>query len=764
MTAARRRRRGLDPITFEVLRHRLWEINDEQGLIAAQISGSAAVYEAGDYNTSILTPEGDGLFVGVYVIRQAASLDMVVKTILAQFGDDGGIADGDVFTTNDPWAGALHMNDMALASPVFWRDRIVAWIGIVMHEMDVGGPVPGSWSVGARDVYGEAPLIPPVKVLERGRLRREIEGLLLRNSRTAAVNGLNLRARIASQHRTTARLHDIIRRYGVDTFLAVQRQIVRTVRGALRRRLRELPDGSWSENGYLDHDGRSNVLYELRCTMTKRRDRLTFDFRGTARQAPGAVNCAPGGLAAGVQQVLFPMLCYDLPWCNGALRGVVDIVAEPGTINNATHPAGVSMAPVNACQATGNLVISCLSKMYACSARYREEAMAVWYPGINGIVLGGITQEGRPLAHLLLDPVGGGGARSFKDGINAAGALIAPSYAIPNVERNESLYPILQVYRKHARDTAGAGAFRGGVGLEFCLVPYDNPAPQEVVIFSSGVSQPEARGIAGGCPGSLERDLVLRRADVRNQFARGAVPADVEEIGAERVDLPQAKDRVTLGDGDAIVNFCAGGGGYGDPLGRDPALVARDVRLDLCSREVAEQVYGVRVGPDGAVDEAGTRGARQAIRARRLAEARPVDARLLPGVDADHLRARIPPQRGDEPVLMPMGEAVEVVVGEGVALTRCRHCRRIYGPAWEDPKVFAVMREAPMTELSPRNRYGLVDEIVIRQFYCPGCAAMFTVNVQRRGDPILLEFRLALGEGHRRPHRPVRPRPRPSHG
>lgn len=239
---------------------------------------------------------------------------------------------------------------------------------------------------------------------------------------------------------------------------------------------------------------------------------------------------------------------------------------------------------------------------------------------------------------------------------------------------------------------------------------------------------------------------MLRGADVRAQFARGQVPGDAEEIGAARVDLPQAKDQLTLGDHDALVNFCAGGGGYGDPLGRDPAQVARDVRLDLCSREVAERVYGVRVGGDGAVDDEGTGAARQAIRARRLAEARPVDAALMPGIDREALRASLPAVRGDEPVLMPMGEAIEVIQAGSVPVTRCRYCRHTYGPAWEDPKVFAVMREVPMAELRPLNRYGLVDEIVIRQFYCPGCAAMFTVNVQRRGDPMLVEFRLALGD------------------
>ena len=154
----------LDPVTFEVLRHRLWAINDEQGLVAARISGSPVVYEAFDFNTALLTPEGEGLFVGIYGTRLSASIYLAVKAIIERFSENPGIEDGDAFLTNDPWFGAVHMNDYLMCSPIFWKGKLVCWTGVTMHEIDVGGPVPGSFVVGSREVFGEAPLVPPVGV------------------------------------------------------------------------------------------------------------------------------------------------------------------------------------------------------------------------------------------------------------------------------------------------------------------------------------------------------------------------------------------------------------------------------------------------------------------------------------------------------------------------------------------------------------------------------------------------------------------------
>src|SRR5262245_4022133 len=611
------RRDRVDVVTFEVLRHRLWEINDEMGLMMGRISGSPAVYEAGDFNTAILTADGRGLFAGVYVIRQASALDLVVQAVLECFGGD--VHEGDVFLTSDPWYGALHAMDSAVVAPLFWGGECVAWTGVVVHEMDMGGARPGSWCVGARDAYQEVPLMPPVKIVDGGRVRTDVERAFLRNSRTPEINALNLRAKIATQTATHQQLREIIAHYGVGTFLALQEQIIDYVRDAVRRRIAPLPDGVWYATALLDHDGVQNNLYRLQLALTKRGDHLTFDFTGTDRQAPGAINCAWSGLVGGVLQVLFPLLCFDLPWSHGALQNCITLVSESGTINNATFPAGTSMATVNACQATGNLVWEAMARMYGCSAHLRDEVMALGYGGVNMGVFGGRRPDGRPFVNMFTDSVGGGGARSFRDGIDTCGNMIAPAYGIPNVERIESLVPVLYVYRREREETAGAGTYRGGVGLEYMIIPHHAPGPLEAVFFGTGASHMETKGVLGGLPGSIHRNLVLRGAGVREHFAHGRVPLSVEEAGCERLEVMDAKHASWLEAGDAWVNFCTGGGGYGDPLDRDPERVRVDVRRGLVTPDEARRLYGVVVTDDLVVDAGATAARRAEIRAARLA-------------------------------------------------------------------------------------------------------------------------------------------------
>ena len=147
----------LDPIDFEVLRHRLWMINDEQGRVAAQVSGSPAVYEAKDFNTSLLTPDGESLYVGIYTTRLSLCLNFAVKTVIERLGESVGIDEGDAFVTNDPWCGAAHMNDILMVAPIHWEGRLVCWAGLAMHETDVGDPTPAA-----------SPSAPPT-CLARGR-------------------------------------------------------------------------------------------------------------------------------------------------------------------------------------------------------------------------------------------------------------------------------------------------------------------------------------------------------------------------------------------------------------------------------------------------------------------------------------------------------------------------------------------------------------------------------------------------------------------
>ena len=721
----------VDVITFEVLRHRLWELNDEMALMMGRISGSPSVYESGDFNVAILTSEGQGLYAGVFVVRQASALDIVVQKVIEVFGDN--IHDGDAFMTSDPWYGALHAMDAAVVMPVFHEGVRVAWTGVVVHELDMGGARPGSWCVGARDAYQEVPLMPPVKIVEAGHVRHDVEVTFLRNSRTPEMNALNLHAKIASQKMTGDRLREIIDEYGRDTFLAVQRQILDYVERSIRQRISELPDGTWYANAFLDHDGLANRLYRLRLALTKRGDHLTFDFTGTDPQAPGTINCTWAGLVGGILQVGFPLLCHDLPWSHGAVMRCIDIISEEGTINNALFPAGTSMATVNACQSTGNLVWEAMAKMYGCATdTLREEVIGIGYGGVNMSVIAGKHDDGRPFVNMFTDSVGGGGARSFGDGIDTCGNFIAPAYGIPNVERIESLIPMLYVYRREREETAGAGLYRGGVGIEYMLVPHETSHDMEAVLFSTGCAHMESKGVAGGLPGSIQRNIVLHGAGVKAAMGRGEIPTSLETAGAERVDVVDAKDVRWLTPEDAWMCLCTGGGGYGDPLGRDSEAVARDVRRGLCTASEGETLYGVVLTSGGTVDSAATAQLRAAILAERHKRG------TAPKADASGLSF-------DGPERFRVGGILAVRDGADGPVLGCRACNHPFGPAGEDPRAHALVIEREIEELSPVNSYRAESDVILREFACPNCATLFSTDLQLRSDdPRMPEMHLKL--------------------
>jgi N-methylhydantoinase B len=356
--------------------------------------------------------------------------------------------------------------------------------------------------------------------------------------------------------------------------------------------------------------------------------------------------------------------------------------------------------------------------------------MALGYGGVCMAVWGGRRPDGRPFVNLFTDSVGGGGARSIRDGIDTCGNMIAPAYGIPNVERIESLAPVLYVYRREREETAGAGTYRGGVGLEYMVIPHRAPGPLEAVFFGTGASHMETKGVLGGLPGSIQRNLVLRRAGVLASFARGRIPVSVEEAGCETLEVQQAKDVAWMDAGDAWVNFCTGGGGYGDPLDREPERVRVDVRRNLCTRDEARRLSGVVLTDGMSVDAGATTALRAELRAGRLAR----------GVRLGDEWPAPPDGNGTERLRISEVLAVrDTTVGPVIG---CRCCGLVFGPATEDPRRRALMVEVPLASLSPLNVHGL-PEVVVREYCCPGCGAMFSTDVHLRSeDPAMPEMRL----------------------
>jgi N-methylhydantoinase B len=721
---------ALDPITLEVLRHRLMMINDEQGRVASQLSGSPVVYEAKDFNSALLTASGESLFIGVYMTRLSLCLSAAVKTTIDQFGASMGFREGDAFVTNDPWAGAAHMNDILMFAPIFHEGCLICWTGLAMHEIDVGGPNPGSFTVGAPDVFGEAPLIPPIRLIEGGVLREDLEALLVRNSRTSQINGLNIRARIAAINRTRQRIAEIIGEYGAPAIIEAQAAILRLAQTSFARRLKSLPDGRWISEGFLDHDGNQNTLYRLRVELTKRGDRLKFDFTGTDKQARGAINCTRVGLESGVFSAVLPLLCYDMPWSPGGIGALVDIVSEEGTINNAMHPAAVSMATISGIFATGHIAYGALAKMIACSP-LRDEIQANWAPAWQGAAMAGLWRDGRRFTTVFLDNTGGSGARADRDGLDAGGLPGSPAMAIGNVEVYEKENPVLYVFRKYAPDTGGSGLQRGGVGTQSLVVPHKNAGAIDMTVLTHGASQPESQGLFGGYPSSVQIRLLLRNARIGALFADGVIPDSIEAMREGTVESLAAKQRLSLEPDDAVLILCAGGGGYGDPIDRAPGKVLHDIREGLVSPAIARAIYGVVVGDSGAkleVDQSLTKAARQDIRQRRLAQSAPVRY---------HRVAPSRPRNTTE--TERIGAAVKVVDDGSRRVLICVECDTPLAEHDEDPKAGALWRETEITDASPWNRYGLVDEIVLREFCCPSCAHLIGVQVAKKSDALLFD-------------------------
>ncbi|HKW54869.1 MAG TPA: hydantoinase B/oxoprolinase family protein, partial [Stellaceae bacterium] len=204
----------IDPVTFEVIRHNLWNINEEHGATIQRISGSPVAMYALDLNPSILTEDAEFIFFGPYMQYMSGVTDTQVKWILENRSDNPEIREGDMFLANDPWVGAAHQMDVMLICPVFWEGELFCWVTNCLHQYDIGGITPGSFCPGAETAFDEGILIPPVKIIEGNEIRRDIEDIYLRSSRKPELVALDFRAQMAGNMAARERVLQLIRRYG----------------------------------------------------------------------------------------------------------------------------------------------------------------------------------------------------------------------------------------------------------------------------------------------------------------------------------------------------------------------------------------------------------------------------------------------------------------------------------------------------------------------------------------------------------------------
>jgi len=702
--------RSASAVTFEVLRNRLVAITEEMRIALQSVSGSPTVTEASDFFTGLFLPDGSVASMGFQVSFQAPVCSAVIRHIKGK--PELKVADGDMFVGNDPFIGALHQNDVQMLGPIYAGDEIIAWAGVQAHQTDVGGMDFASWCPKAKDVYQEGFRIPCVKLVDRGEVREDVLEMILTASRLPDQLGLDIRAFIATINVARARIGALVGRYGAAVVGDAMRRMIASSEARMRARLRELPDGEVHASDFLEHDGHTNALYKIDVRLTKRGDKLTLDFGGSSRQAPGFINATRAGLRGGVAGSILPILAYDMQWNQGALLPA-EIVAPDGLICTAQFPAPVGAATVEAIWVVCNATTLALNKLLATSDKYRHRVQGITDGCMATFNLGGVNQYGEPFGLHLMDPIAGGaGAYASKDGVDAGGPITSPVSSIADIERNEQVSPLFYLHRRLARDTAGAGRFRGGVSGEVALT-LGGIERAYALVMTHGAEAPNTAGLGGGWPG----------ATVRQTMGWGAIKNGRPKAKAKFQMFGPKPGLMTMTNRDVFAVSWQGGGGWGDPLDRAPEAVAKDVATGAVSPDAARKIYGVALKGTGA-DAKATDRLRQKMRQQRVGKFAKSPAKFTQTVPFAAL--------SDSLFLVRDRRGTHVVTRAGYILAT-GHTRWRRG---------AVSRT--MTKVPAEHRITLHERLAMTAYYCPASGTLLAVDVHERGtkppDDIVLDL------------------------
>ncbi|UCE30705.1 MAG: hydantoinase B/oxoprolinase family protein [Burkholderiales bacterium] len=558
---------AIDPIQVSVLQRRLKSITEEMGLTLLRTTRSPILNEARDFVTGLYDARGRMIEQTEYIPVLAFALQPACENVVRFFGDD--VHPGDVILHNDVFSGGNQNNDVAVFKPVFHGAKLVAWAACKGHQADIGGAVRGGYNPEAREVWQEALRIPAVKVVERGRLRRDVWNLIFSNVRLKIVEE-DIKAQIGGCTVGERGYKALIERFGATRLDALIEHLFDSTEKMVRSEIAAIPDGTYRGESWAYYDGVTDgTKMRIALAVTVEADTVTFDFTGSSPQTPGFVN-APASATASALLLTFLMLINpDIPHNAGILRPI-RIVNPEGSFLNARFPAATTF---------GNSITGPTS-----DAVFRAFAQALprmvtagWNRFLGFAVSGHDPRRDRPYVDILfLSLKGGSGGTYLADGydhiglINCAGGILAQDY-----EMFEIHDPHLLLRHEYLPDSAGPGRWRGGLGVvtEFVLNGDDTMG----VAFGDGVEEAaRAFGFFGGKPGS--RNLIrLHYPDGTERLAKS------KEIVR---DIPR---------GTVFHQLAGGGGGYGDPRERPIERVLADVRDGVVSLASARDDYGVLI-------------------------------------------------------------------------------------------------------------------------------------------------------------------------
>ncbi|MCR8546330.1 hydantoinase B/oxoprolinase family protein [Salipiger sp. P9] len=557
---------SLDPITLTVIQSGLQQVCDEMDLSFSRAAFSPVIAEANDRSDGIYAAEDGSLiaqgsqglpvFVGVMQHSTRKIIEMIAE------GRVAAPRPGDIYIVNDPYLGGTHLMDVRFAMPVWRGGEIFCWLSNTGHWPDTGGAVPGGFSASATAVEQEGLRLPPVRLFKQGELDPEIYAIICSNIRVADQRIGDVKAQAAALYVGQARLTRLLDRYGDDTVREAIAELRRRAAEQMRAQIAAIPPGVYRSTAWIDSDGVVNDPLEIRLAITADGEKLTFDFTGSSAPCAGPMNSVLATTHSSVylaMRHIFP----DVPISAGAFEPL-EIIRPEGTFLDAHYPR-----PVSGCAAEVSQRIA--EAVFAALVDALPDRVSASPAGSSGnFALGGeVAETGQ--SYVMYQISGGGyGGYAGGDGISNGCSTIGISKA-PPVEIMEQQFPVL--YHRYAlrEGSGGAGAHRGGFGLDYEVEILRGTARASFVM-DHGRFGPQ--GVLGGGDGAVNEVAVTRSG---------------ETFTPEH--LSKAQD-IALSAGDRVRVKTPGGGGYGDPAARDRALVEEDVRLGRYSAEEAERLFG----------------------------------------------------------------------------------------------------------------------------------------------------------------------------
>ncbi len=641
--------RDQDPLKFETIHMKLRAGCVSAREIARRISASPGVREVGEMVAAIYTPEGDAIAISNGIMVHVHTMSRFIKWMIKNdYEDDPGINPGDIFANNDAFIGTVQVPDVMDVVPIFHEGTLVGWAGAVCHELEAGGITPGGDVALAQERFGEGLFICAEKIGLNDKIRRDYVIRCERNLRMPIYWILDEQAKVAACFSMRERVLELIEEIGVDFYQKITKEFIEEGRRTQLARVRQLTvPGTYKSNTFYGHVtkgkpgfqplGDPDWLYSIPMKMDIQLDgKIILDFEGAQPWGYHSMNCTPAGMDGGMfvtltQHMNFEGLVNDGAWLATKLKLPKGTWTNPDSEFCATATSWALLLPA----------FGSFQRMLSRGFLARGFLEEVFVGQVNSpmIEMGGTSQYGKPfgIAHFEC-AAAGSGALAIKDGLDTAYVGWNPESDMGNIEIWELDMPMVYLGRSILPNSGGAGKYRGGNAFMSTWVI--NKSPEVRIVTSEHSSRVfDNAGMCGGYPApTCQKHRVVRNSNIYERADKRKPLAHSTGLSQDELELNfQGNHQVIEGphitapmkEGDIFTHSYNGGGGYGDPLERDPILVLDDILQGQSSQIHGEKVHGVRFSgtqenENLAIDLPKTLEARKQLRSERLRKAVPV--------------------------------------------------------------------------------------------------------------------------------------------